>query len=243
MQSKRQRLAISRQPRIVVVTGSDTAVGKTMLTALLTQQLRADGINAVALKPLCSGGREDAETLQVASDGALTMNEVNPWHFRVALAPVLAARRAGRRVNLNEVVAHVRAAAKRFELVLVEGAGGLLSPLGERFDVRDLISELHALPIIVVPNRLGAVNQARLLLEAIPQPARRQAQLVLVEQNAPDTAARSNALLLKEWSPGIAVTLMPWVEVKDGPALNRRVATVLKPLVSALRARRAWERV
>lgn len=242
MQSNRRRLAISGQRRIVVVAGSDTGVGKTVLTALLTQQLRADGINAVALKPLCSGGREDAETLHVASDGALTMNEVNPWHFRVALAPVLAARRAGRRVKLSEVVAHVRAAAERFELVLVEGAGGLLSPLGERFDARDLISELHALPIIVVPNRLGAVNQARLLLEAIPQPARSRAQLVLVEQSAPDTAARSNAQLLKEWAPGITTTLLPWVDAKDGTAPNRRVATALKPLVSALRARRSWDR-
>ncbi len=96
------------QRRIVVVTGSDTGVGKTVLTSWLTRWLRATGVNAVALKPLCSGGRADAVALHAANGGALTLDEVNPWHFRAALAPVLAARREGRGVRLEEVIAHVR---------------------------------------------------------------------------------------------------------------------------------------
>ena len=205
-----------------------------MLTALLTGRLRAGGVNAVALKPLCSGGREDAVALHASNEGALNLDEVNPWTFRAALAPVLAARREGREVRLAEVVAHVRSVARRFEMVLVEGAGGLLSPLGENFDTRDWIAALDAVPIVVVPNRLGAVNQARLVLEALPRPARARALVVLVEQRHPDAAARSNARLLSECAPSAVVFRLPWVEATEGAKRNRQMTAVLKSLADAL---------
>ena len=240
-----QRAAGGGQGRIVVVTGSDTGVGKTVLTAWLTRRLRAAEVNAVALKALCSGGRADALALHAANGGALTLDEVNPWHFRAALAPVLAARRAGRRVRLVEVVARVRVVARRFEVVVVEGAGGLLSPLGEDFDTRDLIVALRAVPIVVVPNQLGAVNQARLVLEALPKSARGQAQVVLVEPRKPDAAARTNATLLAEFAPGHVIARLPWLEGEAAPGQNPtrraggrragRAATALDSLVAALR--------
>ncbi|MEN9575677.1 MAG: hypothetical protein RL514_3532 [Verrucomicrobiota bacterium] len=237
MKTSDQWSAASGQRRVVVVTGTDTGVGKTVLTACLTRRLRTAGVNAVALKPLCSGGREDAQALLAANDGVLSLDEVNPWHFRAALAPVLAARREGRGVTLAEVVAKVRAVGRRFELVVVEGAGGLLSPLGEGFDTRDLIAALRAEVVIVVPNRLGAVNQARLVWEALPKSPRRRARIVLVTQPEPDAAARSNAALLREFAPGAAVLQLPWV---GGLALakpNRRVGVALKPLVDTLLTR------
>ncbi len=221
--------------RVVVVTGTDTDVGKTVLTALLTRRLRAAGVNAVALKPLCSGGREDALALHAANEGVLTLDEVNPWHFRAALAPVLAARREGRGVTLAEVVARVRAVARRFELVLVEGAGGLLSPLGAGFDTRDLIVGLRAVPVIVVPNRLGAVNQARLVWEALPKSARARTRIVLVDQPEPHAAARGNAALLRECAPGAVVLRLPWVVRGNGARRQRGVTTALNQLLAALR--------
>jgi dethiobiotin synthetase len=82
------------------ITGTDTGVGKTVLTALLTRHLRERGVNAVALKPVCSGDRADARALHAASAGALTLDEINPWHFRAPMAPLLAARRERKRVAL-----------------------------------------------------------------------------------------------------------------------------------------------
>ena len=223
------------QRRVVVVTGTDTDVGKTVLTALLTRRLRAAGVNAVALKPLCSGGRADARALHAANDGVLTLDEVNPWHFRAALAPVLAARREGRGVTLPEVVARVRAVARRFDLVVVEGAGGLLSPLGVGFDTRDLIAALRAVPVIAVPNRLGAVNQTRLVWGALPESARARACIVLVAQPVPDAAARGNAALLREFAPGAVVLRLPWVARMNGAERQRGVAMALDQLLAALR--------
>ena len=162
------------------VTGTDTGVGKTVLTALLTRHLRERGVNAVALKPVCSGDRADARALHAASAGALTLDEINPWHFRAPIAPLLAARRERKQVALADVLAHVRAMQKRFEVVLVEGAGGLLSPLGEKFDSRDLLVALRAMPMVVCPNRLGAVNQVLLTLAALPRSAAGRARVVLM---------------------------------------------------------------
>jgi dethiobiotin synthetase len=114
------------------------------------------------------------------------------------LAPLLAARRQAACVHLREVLACLRRMRSRCDLLLVEGAGGLLSPLGEGFNARGLISALHARPLVVCPNRLGAVNQALLVLAALPPAAERRAQVVLVEQPRPDPSAAWNQELLGE---------------------------------------------
>ncbi len=124
---------------------------------------------------------------------------------------MLAARKEKRRVRLREVVAHIQRVAKRFEVVIVEGAGGLLSPLGENFDSRDLIRALNAKPIIVCPNKLGAVNQVRLVLEALPRGMARQARVVLVTQTEPGLASRSNWELLKEFMDSKRLLVLPWL--------------------------------
>jgi dethiobiotin synthetase len=195
--------------RILFVTGNGTAVGKTVFAALLTRSLRSEGVRVAALKPICSGGRADGRALHTAAGRVLSLDVVNPWHFRAPLAPVLAARLERRRVRLREVAAHVRQVAKRFELLVVEGAGGLLSPLGEDFDSRDLILALDATPIIVCANQLGAVNQVRLVLAALPVASARRALIVLVNPRKPDRASRSNLELLSKFVDAGRVILMP----------------------------------
>jgi dethiobiotin synthetase len=95
--------------------------------------------------------------------------------------------------------------------LLVEGAGGLLSPLGENFDSRDLIASLHATPIIACPNRLGAVNQVRLTVEALPAGAPARARIVLVSPPTPDAATGTNANLLAEHFDGKRIFQMAWL--------------------------------
>jgi dethiobiotin synthetase len=182
--------------QIFFITGTDTGVGKTVLTALLARYLRERGVNAAALKPICSGGRGDARALHAAMNGALMPDEINPWHFRAPIAPLSAARRERRQVKLADVLAHVRAMQKHFDVVLIEGAGGLLSPLGENFDSRDLIAVLRATPIIACPNRLGVVNQVLLTLKALPYGATARARVVLMSPSRLDSSTSTNASLL-----------------------------------------------
>lgn len=234
---RRQRLAnIPMGHRLLLVTGTDTGVGKTVLSVLLTRFLRDRGLSVAALKPVCSGGRRDARALRAALGGALSLDEVNPWHFRAPLAPLLAARREGRRVRLPAVLAHVRGIARRFEVVVVEAAGGLLSPLGEGFNSRDLVLRLRATPVVVCPNRLGAVNQALLVLEALPRGTRLRAQVVLVSQPTPDPSAAENPPLLAELSGLRAVHELPrvsWAQPPERILEKPRVRRTLRLLAKA----------
>jgi len=197
--------------RIIFITGTDTGVGKTFFAALVAHVLREQGVNVAALKPICSGGRDDARVLQKLAGAGLTLDEVNPWHFRAALAPVLAARREKKLVRLREVVTFVTRAAKKFNPMIVEGAGGLLSPLGENFDSRDLIVALNASPIVVCPSKLGAVNQVLLVLAALPEKFAARAGVVLVTQAKPDRASRTNKALLAERIGAKRIYELPWL--------------------------------
>jgi dethiobiotin synthetase len=213
---------------IIFITGTDTSVGKTVLTALLVRFLRARGVHAAALKPICSGGREDARIIYAAMDGPLTLDEINPWHFRAAIAPSLAAQLEKRSVKLLHVVARIRTMQKKSTPLLVEGAGGLLSPLGEDFDSRDLIVALRATPIIVAPNKLGAVNHLLLTLEALPKKSRAKTKVVLMSPAEPDAATNSNKKLLAKFFPEERIFTLSWLgknftptEVLKNPQVTR----------------------
>jgi len=204
-------LSCRRVKPIFFITGTDTGAGKTVLTALLAQFLRERGVRVAAFKPLCSGGRDDARALHAALGGALTLDEINPWHFRAPIAPALAAAREGKAVSLAQVLAHIRKAGNGFDVTLVEGAGGLLSPLGKNFDSRDLIAALRASPIIVGPDKLGVVNHILLTLEALPKNLRAKAKVVLMSPPKPDAATASNVKLLRPFFPQAQIHTLPWL--------------------------------
>lgn len=219
--------------QIFFITGTDTGVGKTVLTALLAAFLRKRGVNVAALKPICSGGREDARILHKASGGTLTLDEINPWYFHAPIAPVLAAKREKKSVTLAKVLVHIRAAQNNFDVVLVEGAGGLLSPLGKNFDSRDLLMALDATPIVVAMNKLGTVNHLLLTLEALPKIFRPRAKVVWITPSKPDAATASNIGLLKQKS-SVRSFELPWfkpsflaAEISQQSSVKRTLAALL----------------
>ena len=197
--------------RIFFITGTDTGVGKTVLTTLLVRHLRKGGHDVGALKPIASGDRNDARALRAALGGGLSLDQINPWSFRAPLSPLVAARREGRKVWQRDILNYVRRFGRDFDPMLIEGAGGLLSPLGEDFDSRDLIVSLQATPLIVVPNRLGAVNLVRLTLAALPQTPRRNARVVFMNPRRPNAASRTNPELIAEFMPRGRVHELPWL--------------------------------
>jgi len=218
------------------ITGTDTGVGKTVLTALLAQYLCQHSVKVAALKPVCSGGRDDAEKIFAALGGALALDEINPWHFRAAIAPSLAAKLEKKPVKLAEVLAHIRATRKKFDVTLVEGAGGLLSPLGENFDSWDLILALRAKPIIVAQNKLGAVNHILLTLAVLPKNYRAKARIILMSPAKPDAATKTNAKLLGEFFPAGKIFTLPWLGKNFEPAIalkTPQLKRTLAVLVSA----------
>ena len=181
-------------PKIVFITGTDTGVGKTLLTALLLCHLRAHGSCALALKPFCSGSRADAQLLYDLQDRELTLDEINPFYFPEPVAPLVSARKHKRSVPLDQVVRHIHSITSRIaqaphpsaskaktrnlklatqNYLLIEGSGGLLVPLGEGYTVRDVILRLDCEVIVVSRNQLGTINHTLLTTQALRNPISR----------------------------------------------------------------------
>jgi dethiobiotin synthetase len=219
----------SRVKSPIFITGTNTGVGKTVFTCLFTRFLRHAGHSAVALKPLCSGGRSDAMLIRRAIHGTLTLDEINPWHFAAAVSPRTAARAEHQSITLNQVSTHVRQVMKQFPLVTVESAGGLLTPLGEDFDSRDLLQALRALPIVVALNQLGVINQVRLVLEALPRRSQSAARVVLMTPRSADASQRTNVTELGEFFDPRRIFPFPWISwrgLKPSPAFEKQLRAI-----------------
>ncbi len=154
----------------VLITGSDTGVGKTVVTALLAAYLRRSGVNAGVMKPVASGCVQTDRGL-VSPDvmlferalGPLDPPElVNPVRYRAPLAPSIAAQKEGRALDLPALDAAFEELSRRRDPLLVEGVGGLLVPLEGRFTVADLALRWK-LPLLVVARPgLGTINHTAL---------------------------------------------------------------------------------
>ncbi|TLF52510.1 dethiobiotin synthase [Halomonas urmiana] len=158
------------------VTGTDTDAGKTLVTSGLLALARRRGFTTLGLKPVASGCEETAQGLRNADALALEAQTrpplpyatINPFAFAPAIAPHLAARRAGATPTLAVLADHVRPPLDlERDLTLIEGAGGWRVPLNEREDLSGLAVRLALPVILVVGLRLGAISHARLSGEAI----------------------------------------------------------------------------
>jgi len=149
------------------ITGTDTGVGKTAFTCWLVRSWQTRGHIAAALKPISTGGREDALLLQDAIGSRLTLDEINPLHFREPAAPLPAARAENRSIDftaLNHEIAAVRA---RFSHLAVEGIGGWRVPLAPGYDVREWARDLGFPVVVVARGTLGTLNHTLLTVDSI----------------------------------------------------------------------------
>lgn len=158
------------------VTGTDTGVGKTMVSAAILEAAKARGKRTLAMKPIASGcdqtpeglRNEDALILQQAITEKLPYDQVNPIALEPAIAPHVAARKAGKTVSAQRLIGFCRGLQIRpADLLLVEGAGGWRVPLNDRETYAAMPRELGMPVILVVALKLGCINHALLSAEAI----------------------------------------------------------------------------
>jgi dethiobiotin synthetase len=157
------------------VTGTDTEIGKTFVACALLHALRRAGLSAVAMKPVAagfdaSGRNDDVENLLAASSLQPPREWVNPYGFKAAIAPHIAAEEEGRRIELPHIVATFAQLQALADAVVVEGVGGFCVPLGRAYDTADLAAALQLPVLLVVGMRLGCINHALLTQQADRHP-------------------------------------------------------------------------
>ena len=147
------------------VAGTDTEVGKTYVACLIARTCVEQGLRVAVYKPVLSGRSADGHRhdddfrLWDAAGRPGRYEDVCPQKFTAPLAPHLAARQEGRSVDEHRLVKGIAPWRKDYDLVIVEGAGGLMSPISDSLYVADLAAEFGLPLIVVAPNRLGVINQ------------------------------------------------------------------------------------
>lgn len=183
----------ARHGRIYFVSGIDTDVGKTVVTGLMARHLASRGVDAITVKMIqtgCDGFSEDLDRHRlmcgIQPQGEDGEGLTAPQIFRFPSSPLLAARLEGRTVDLARIAECVDACAARRDVVLVEGAGGLLVPLTENVLAADFAASRGWPLILVACGRLGAINHTLLSLEAARARGMRLAGVVLNWHHAAD---------------------------------------------------------
>jgi dethiobiotin synthetase len=157
------------------VTGTDTGVGKTLMSCALLRAFAAQGKKVLGMKPVAAGCEEvngvlvcdDVEQLIAASNVVASREQVNPYAFLPPVAPHIAAAQAGIEINVERIAAACAYLRTLADMVVVEGVGGFRVPLNDREDSSDLAQRLGLPVIMVVGMRLGCINHALLTAQAI----------------------------------------------------------------------------
>ncbi|HEY2423578.1 MAG TPA: dethiobiotin synthase, partial [Chthoniobacterales bacterium] len=182
-----------------LITGTDTGIGKTFCGCGLIRAARAAGVKCTGMKPFCSGDTSDVELIAAAGGNEVPHHLLNPVWLRPPLAPYAAAMLENRPIDITAVQKAYHELAAKFDLVLVEGAGGLLVPILRNYNFRDLSVDLNLEIILVAPNRLGVINHVLLSAESIANAGLRLALLILNEVDPePTLAAQTNPSILEE---------------------------------------------
>ena len=180
------------------ITGTDTNAGKTYATCLMLEELRRQGIDAVGYKPVSCGDRDDATRLAAAS-GGLPIEEINPLHLNTPVAPLVAGMLENHPVDPQILIDGYHQLAAKHTQVLVEGAGGWEVPIASNFRVSDLAKALNLPIILVVANRLGALNHTLLSVDAIRATGLKCAGIILNQlDDELDTAMITNKGLIEK---------------------------------------------
>ena len=215
------------------VTGTDTGVGKTFVARGIAAALRARGRRIGVMKPVetgCGAGLTrrpaDALALRAAAGSKLSLDRICPYQLDAPLAPDVAARLENTRIDPAAIVAAFHAIDDEHDLTLVEGAGGLLVPIVERYVMADLAHDLGLPLLVVVDSKLGAINHTLLTLEAASARGLAVRGYVLNHAAAADEAAATNASVLERCTATPCLAAIDWT-----PSAEQDPGAVIGPAI------------
>jgi dethiobiotin synthetase len=210
-------------PRGLFITGTDTGVGKTLVTCALLHAYARAGLRAVGMKPVAAGARrengvllnEDVAAIVAASNVAAPLESINPYCFEPPIAPHIAAAHEGVAIDVERIASACAALAKLADRVVVEGAGGFRVPLGPAVDTAGLARRLALPVVIVVGVRLGCLNHALLTADAVHAAGLRLAGWVANHVDREMLCADDNVDTLRERVAAPLIARIPYLPVPD----------------------------
>jgi dethiobiotin synthetase len=218
------------------ITGTDTGVGKTFVACALAAFLSAEGKKVGVMKPVETGCElkdgqlvpEDALRLSRFSGSPLSLESLCPYRFALPLAPVAAAEMAGVRIEKETLIASYERIAAQHDITLVEGAGGLLVPLAERYTFADLARDLSLPLLVVVGSKLGAVNHTLLTLHSAGSMGLSVRGYVLNHPTPTlDLAAQTNARMLTRLTDIPCLGSLPFSPLSENDRRDREALIAL----------------
>lgn len=181
-------------PGVLFVTGTDTHVGKTFVTCQLVSYMRSLGHRCFAIKPFCSGAPDDVLALQKVNqtgDHPESLN-INPYYFEDPLSPYACCLKDSLPFpSLNEATAFVRKAQTFTDILIVEGAGGLHTPIAPQFLLSDLIYTVSDAVLLVVDDKLGCLNHTLLTYNALKNHFKPNELSICITQSIPHSSKNS----------------------------------------------------
>lgn len=172
MKVAKQQVHDSR-PRGVFITATDTGVGKTLVASALATCLTQRGIDVGVMKPIETGVsrsrklQSDGARLKSAAGSRDPMAEICPYVFRLPVAPLSAARAEGKTIRMATIMRAFEHLRQKHACMIVEGAGGLYTPINQSFNILDLIYETRLKALVVGESGLGGINHALLTIHAL----------------------------------------------------------------------------
>ena len=218
------------------VTGTDTGVGKTIVSLALLECLQQAGLRAIGMKPVASGceptaaglRNDDAMQLRAHSSVQLGYELHNPYAFAPPVAPHIAAQQSGCRIDPERIHACCRQLAGRADRLVVEGVGGWLVPLDAGVTLADLAVRLGLPVVLVVAMRLGCLNHALLTVQAIASAALPLAGWVANSPGPPMEALDENISCLKSAVPAPLLGILPCQQEPDVKLLANRLRLAVR---------------
>ncbi|MEF9978455.1 MAG: dethiobiotin synthase [Thermomonas sp.] len=213
----------------VYVSGTDTGIGKTLVSSALLHALRGHDLRAVGMKPVASGcdrvdgewKNADALALQTAGEPGIAYADINPFALEHPLAPELAARDAGVEVALPPILdAHARL-AEHADALIIEGVGGWAAPLSASLMQADLVRALRLPVVLVVGLRLGCLNHALLSARAIAADGAHLAGWIASHVDPAMERVEDNIAMLRARMPAPCWGVLPHAPDANPAAMTR----------------------